>query len=55
EKLRATREKLERNRLTTRLFDTGRFTRNIEAAYRAMYERYQEGLPPDHLFIERIT
>ncbi|ABL65857.1 O-linked N-acetylglucosamine transferase family protein [Chlorobium phaeobacteroides] len=51
EMMRATREKLARNRLTTRLFDTGRFTRNIEAAYLAMYERYQEGLPPDHLVV----
>jgi len=51
EKMRATREKLARNRLTTRLFDTQLFTRNIEAAFEAMYERYQKGLPPDHLVV----
>jgi len=51
EKLTSIRQKLERNRLTTPLFDTGRFTRNIEEAYVAMYERYQEGLPPEHIVL----
>ena len=34
--LQATREKLARNRLTTPLYDSERFRRNIEAAYEAM-------------------
>ena len=34
--LRATRDKLARNRLTTPLYDSERFRRNIEAAYVAM-------------------
>jgi len=34
--LQATREKLQRNRLTTPLYDSERFRRNIEAAYEAM-------------------
>ena len=34
--LKATREKLKRNRLTTPLYDSERFRRNIEAAYEAM-------------------
>jgi predicted O-linked N-acetylglucosamine transferase (SPINDLY family) len=34
--LKATRDKLQRNRLTTPLYDTGRFRKNIEAAYEAM-------------------
>jgi predicted O-linked N-acetylglucosamine transferase (SPINDLY family) len=34
--LKATREKLARNRLTTPLYDSDRFRRNIEAAYEAM-------------------
>ena len=37
---------LARNRLSTPLFDTGLFTRHIEAAYSQMYERYQAGLAP---------
>ncbi len=49
EKLAAIKRKLADNRLTTPLFDTQLFTRNIEAAYIAMYERYHAGLPPDHI------
>jgi predicted O-linked N-acetylglucosamine transferase (SPINDLY family) len=49
QRLRALREKLERHRLTTPLFDTPRFTRHLEAAYAAMIARYDEGLPPDHI------
>jgi len=43
--------KLKNNRLTTPLFDTPLFTKNIEAAYIKMYEQYQAGLEPDHIFI----
>jgi len=49
EKLRAIKDKLDRNRLTTPLFDTQRFIRHIEAAYTQAYRRYQAGLPPDHI------
>lgn len=31
------------------LFDMKRYTRNLEDAYFAMYDRYQLGLPPDHI------
>jgi predicted O-linked N-acetylglucosamine transferase (SPINDLY family) len=51
-KLKAIKDKLERNRLTTALFDTPRFTKHIEAAFTQMYERYQADLPPDHIYIE---
>jgi predicted O-linked N-acetylglucosamine transferase (SPINDLY family) len=52
EKLKAIKDKLEKNRLTTALFDTPRFTKHIEAAYTQMYERYQADLPSDHIYIE---
>jgi len=55
EKLTAIRQKLEKNRLTTPLFDTERFTHHLEEAYGVMYERYQEGLLPDHLFLESCS
>jgi len=51
EKLPHIKQKLADNRLTTPLFDTRLFTRHIEAAYTAMYERYQAGLPPDHIYV----
>ncbi len=52
EKLKAIKDKLERNRLTTALFDTEHFTKHIEAAYIKIYERYQADLTPDHIYIE---
>ena len=51
ERLRDLRERLDRNRLTTPLFDTPRFTRNLEAAYSAMLQRYYAGLPPGHIHV----
>jgi hypothetical protein len=33
------------------LFDAARFTKHIEAAFLAIYERYQADLPPDHIWI----
>jgi len=53
EQLISIKEKLARNRLTKPLFDTQRFTRSIEAAYTAMYQRYQAGFPPDHIDVVR--
>jgi len=50
-KLAEIKLKLANNRLTTPLFDTPLFTKNLEAAYIKMYERYQNDLQPDHLFI----
>jgi len=50
-KLAAIKNKLANNRLTTPLFDTKLFTKHIEAAYTAMYERHQAGLPPEHIVI----
>lgn len=47
ERLAQTRQKLWAHRLTTPLFDSKRFTTNIENAYLQMYERYQAGLHPN--------
>jgi predicted O-linked N-acetylglucosamine transferase (SPINDLY family) len=43
--------KLAKNRLTTPLFDTPLFTKNLELAYIKIMERYQADLQPDHIFI----
>jgi len=51
-KLADIKEKLAVNRLTTPLFDTPLFTKNLEAAYIQIYERYQSDLKPDHIFID---
>ena len=46
ERLTSIKLKLGRNRYTEPLFDTARFTRDLEAAYTTMWERQQAGLPP---------
>jgi protein O-GlcNAc transferase len=45
------RSRLHRNRDETSLFDTARFTEGIEAAYKAMWARAQEGLAPTSITI----
>jgi predicted O-linked N-acetylglucosamine transferase (SPINDLY family) len=50
-KLATIKHKLANNRLATPLFDSELFTKQIEAAYTAMYERYHSGLPPDHIYV----
>jgi predicted O-linked N-acetylglucosamine transferase (SPINDLY family) len=49
------KNKLEKNRLTAPLFDTTRFTKNIEVAYKMMYERYQADIPPDHIYVVDLS
>jgi protein O-GlcNAc transferase len=45
--LNAVKAKLARNRETAPLFDTARFTRDLENAYAAMCERGRRGLAPE--------
>lgn len=52
QRLAQIRAQLERNRLTTRLFDTPRHTRSLEDAYLKMHARYMAGLPPEHIQVE---
>jgi predicted O-linked N-acetylglucosamine transferase (SPINDLY family) len=43
------RERLHQVRGTCPLFDTQRFTRDLERAYEAMVSRHRRGLAPDHI------
>jgi len=52
DKLKAIKDKLASNLTTAPLFDTKRFTKNLESAYTKMYERSQKGLEPDHIYVE---
>jgi predicted O-linked N-acetylglucosamine transferase (SPINDLY family) len=45
--LRSYRQRLAENRDGCALFDTERFRRNIEAAYTKMWQRAENGLPPE--------
>jgi protein O-GlcNAc transferase len=51
EKLTTIKRKLADNRLTAPLFDTQRFTKHLEMAYRAIYERRLSGMAPDHIYV----
>jgi len=49
EKLNAIRKKLAQNRLTTPLYDTRTFIKNLESTYIKMYQKYEADLVPDHI------
>jgi protein O-GlcNAc transferase len=51
-KLKIIKNKLIKNLSISPLFNPLLFTQNLELAYSAIYERYHEGLEPDHIFIK---
>jgi predicted O-linked N-acetylglucosamine transferase (SPINDLY family) len=52
EKLKIIKDKLVSNLSTAPLYDTPLFTRHLESAYSMMYDRYQRGLDPDHIYVK---
>jgi predicted O-linked N-acetylglucosamine transferase (SPINDLY family) len=44
---------LQQIRPTAPLFDCASYTRHLEFAYTAIYDRFHAGLPPDHIHIPR--
>jgi predicted O-linked N-acetylglucosamine transferase (SPINDLY family) len=48
-------ERLELSRPTCPLFDTDRFRRHLEAAYRTMWERWQRGQSPGGFQVEPLA
>ena len=46
----AVRAKIKTNTL---LFDTKEFTKQIERSYTEIYERYQLGSKPDHIYLNK--
>jgi predicted O-linked N-acetylglucosamine transferase (SPINDLY family) len=52
EKLNTIKEKLIKNLPTAALYDTQLFARHLESAYLNMYDRYQKGLNPDHIYVK---
>jgi predicted O-linked N-acetylglucosamine transferase (SPINDLY family) len=49
-----TKAKLSANKTSCPLFDTARFTRRIESAFRTMYARHQRGERPEHFDVVGI-
>jgi protein O-GlcNAc transferase len=54
EALCAVKAKLARNRDTEPLFDTARFTRNLETAYSAMWQRQQRNQEPGPILVSEL-
>ena len=52
DKLKQLKEKIQRNRLTTALFDPVANTRHIENAYLEMYRRYAAGEQPNDFIVQ---
>ena len=52
EKLQAIKNKLINNVERSSLYNSELFARYLESAYTQMYDRYQKGLPPDHIYID---
>jgi predicted O-linked N-acetylglucosamine transferase (SPINDLY family) len=50
--LAAIKKRLIKGRTSFPLFDTVRYTRNLEAAYRHMWLRSNDGLPPEPFAVE---
>ena len=51
-KLSAIKNQLKSNLLTEPLFNAQLFTRHLEAAYAEVYQRYQDNLSPDHIYVK---
>ena len=49
-KLKIIKDKLVGNLPIAPLYNTPMFTRHLESAYSMMYDRYQRGLDPDHIY-----
>jgi predicted O-linked N-acetylglucosamine transferase (SPINDLY family) len=52
EKLKIIKDKLVSNLSTAPLYNTSLFARNLESAYSKMYDRYQQGSDPDHIYVK---
>lgn len=52
--LHGIREKLQKNLESTSLYDTAQYCRNLELAYREMWQINQRGLPPEHINISNV-
>ncbi|MBF0271297.1 MAG: tetratricopeptide repeat protein [Magnetococcales bacterium] len=51
ERLQALRTRIQSNRATSPLFDTPRFTRDLEAVFETIWQRHEAGETPTHLDI----
>src|SRR5262249_20242876 len=52
DKLAIVKQKLSLNQASGQLFDMSSYVKHIEAAYRAMYDRYLSGAEPEHIQVD---
>ena len=52
ERFKIIKNKLRKNIPSAPLYDTPLFTKHLESAFRVMHDRYQQGLEPDHIYVE---
>ena len=50
-KLKIIKNKLNNNLSSSPLYDTPLYVKQIESAYLEMYDRYQKGLEPKHIYV----
>ena len=50
-KYKVIKEKLAKNLHNAPLFNTPLFVKNLESTYEIMYEKYHQGLEPDHIYL----
>tara|TARA_B100000795_G_scaffold156523_1_gene117514 strand:- start:317 stop:2824 length:2508 start_codon:yes stop_codon:yes gene_type:complete len=53
EKLKIIKDKLKNNLSKSPLYDTKLYTQHLEFAYLLMYDRYKNGLEPDHIYVNK--
>ena len=51
-KLKTIKKKLNNNLPESPIYDTPLYTQHLESAYSMMYDRYQRGLDPDHIYVK---
>ena len=52
EKFSELKDKLNNNLSKAPLYNTTKFTENLESLYSIMYQRYHDGLEPDHIYLD---
>jgi predicted O-linked N-acetylglucosamine transferase (SPINDLY family) len=55
DRLASIKTKLEKSRDTAALFDTARYTRNLQSAFVTMWERHQRGAPAESFTVDNAA
>ena len=48
-RLKSLKTRVQDARMTAPLFDTKKYTQDLEELYFKVWDRYEKGLPPDHI------